>query len=171
MKEVLSLQCPYKVILDLQRNSYHFNTQSGAIYEVYFALENSIFDCTYLQDREIYNVQLNKVLSGSGGADKNIAVTIDSIVNHFFIDPDRLLIYSCDGIDSRELTRLRMFNSWYNLSPNKNDITKLDGEITGKDRDYYSSLIYHNGTRLDKDKIAEAYTDVIMALRDSDKNS
>jgi len=164
MKEELSLQCHYKVVLDTERNSYSFTTSTKARYEVLFTLENELFVGTDLQGQDIYHIILTKLENGSGGRDQEIAKTAYAIVTHFFRNKNRLLTYSCVTGDNRELSRKRMFDSWFNLSSLVGTLIKIDGDIESAEAVYYSSLIYHVDNHIGSETIENTYFEVVEIL-------
>lgn len=130
MEEVLNLRCRYKVFSDTERNSYTFSTDTSAKYEILFVADSNIFKGTSLENREIFNKVINKLITGSGFADKEIEVTINAIIANFFLKTERVLTYCCDSQDSRENARMRLFNRWFSQSLNKTELVKLEDSFS-----------------------------------------
>ncbi|MEQ8551100.1 MAG: DUF6169 family protein [Cyclobacteriaceae bacterium] len=167
MKEVLSLQCPYKVTLDTSRNSYQFITSGGASYEVLFSLSNEILTGTDLESADVYHVVVGKTSHGDGIRDMNISLTVDAIIDHFFLIKNRLFFYICDPTDGRHLARFRMFNMWHSKSQFKERFIKLDFQIHDADTIYYACFIFDKQNDLGVDKIVTALNEVRQVLQDA----
>jgi len=165
MKEALNLPCLYKVILNPNRNSYHFTTSSKAEYEVLFTFDNNLFSGTELEGFGVYSVAINKVQTGSGGADPEIQKTIFSILNHFFKDRNRVLTYVYDSMDGKELFRKRLFQIWESKFRNNSEILKVDGIIHSEDMEYQSGIIFHSKNSIGSEKVRKAFNDVLDLLR------
>jgi len=164
MTEELDLPSPYKVFLDLDTNTYYFQTETGAHYEILFTDAKGIFSSTALEESEVSNIVINKVKSGTGKRDRNIAHTIEAILDHFFKDNERILIYQCDNMDDKHVLRNRLFNAWFQNSSIKGIISKLDYVFERQDPVYYTSLLYHNQNSLGKATITGTFKDITDIL-------
>ncbi len=166
MIEALSLPCHYKVLLDTDKNSYHFITSGKAEYAVFFQQSNEIFSDTKIDGADIYSVSVIKTLTGDGLRDPEVFHTVNQIVEHFFLIKNRILLYTCDFTDDRHLLRDRLFNSWYAKSHLNKRLIKLDaalsGEITIK-----TSLIFDSSNDLGVDNITESFNEVYEILESS----
>ena len=167
MKRELSLPCRYKVVLDSKRNSYTFTTDSKAEYEILFTLDNGIFQGTELENGEIYQIVINKIKDGSGGKDDEIKLTVYAVIEHFFSNTNRILIYSCDTGDKRHYARMRMFNIWYTKSDLRSEIKKIDEKIESDDLLYFTSLIYHSDNEITESNIVKTFKEIVEILRDA----
>lgn len=164
MTEELSLPCPYKVHLDHNRNSYQFTTNTGALYEMLFTADVNILVSTALEGAEIYHAVIEKRKAGTGVKDKNIELTINSIIEHFYESRDRFMTYVCDPTDERDLIRERLFNSWYSNSSLRKQLVKLDGEIGNEEGSYITSLVYHKENSFGEESIKHTFDRVIELL-------
>ncbi|MCF6365291.1 MAG: DUF6169 family protein [Bacteroidales bacterium] len=135
MKEELSLESPYKIFFEDEE--YFFNTNSGIKYILYFKDVN-YFGISYL-DKNISEFIFNPE-TGKGRNDKNIRLTVFSIIKSFFSkNTDNVLFYIADNSDNKHKARKRLFNKWFkenNLKLEKFDFQLKDGDII-----YYGSLI------------------------------
>lgn len=164
MTEELDLQSPYKVFLDLDSNSYYFQTDTGAQYDILFTDAKGIFSSTALEDSEVSNIVINKVKSGTGKRDIKISLTIEAILEHFFKNTERILIYQCDNTDNKHVLRNRLFNAWFQNSSLKTTISKLDYVFESQAPSYYTSLIYHNQNSLGEATITGTFEDITYIL-------
>lgn len=164
MTEELYLPSPYKVFLDLDSNTYYFQTETGAHYEILFTDAKGIFSSTALEESEVSNIVINKVKSGTGKRDCNIALTIEAILDYFFKDNERILIYQCNNMDGKHILRNRLFNTWFQKSYIKGTISKLDYVFEGQDPVYYTSLMYHNQNSIGEATITSTFQDITYIL-------
>lgn len=161
MRKELSLPCHYKVTLDTNTNSYEFNTNGGAKYSVFFNSDNSIFSGSVLEGADTFHLVVTKLQNGNGVKDIHVVETVDSIVEHFFLIKNRIIYYTCDGSDNRQLARDRMFKIWYTNSAHKERLYKQDYSFDASGT--YASIIFDNDNDLGKENILITM-DVISSL-------
>lgn len=166
MTEELSLPCHYKVYIDTVSRSYYFNTDTGAHYEILFTDGKPLFSSTEIKDLEVSNIVINKTRQGTGIKDPQISLTIEAIIQHFFADQDRVLIYTCDSVDSKHLLRYRMFNTWFEQSRFKSQVIKLDFKFENASPMYFTSMIFHKRNRLGIDIITKSFKEITDILSD-----
>ena len=168
MTEELNLPCRYKVFRDSDSNTYYFQTDTGASYEISFIDGSLIFDATPLANLEISNIAIAKTRQGTGRRDINIWETVQAIVSDFFKVTDRILIYTCDSTDTKHYTRHRLFNSWFGKSNLKSEIIKLDADIKSQDGEsMLTSMIYHSENSLGHNTITQTFEEVVLILQES----
>lgn len=160
VKEELNLPCPYKVRVDSSKNTYHFNTVTGAEYEVLFISENAIFQGTVLQSFDCFTIAINKIKQGNVKADGNIKLTIREILYHFFLDENRILTYVFESTDNRNYSRKRLFRIWKRNHDFKNEILKKDATIPTDEMEYECGLLFHKNHMAGKLNIDNAVQEI-----------
>ena len=143
MNRELALPCHYKVSLNPTRNSYHYSTNTGAEYEVLFSQDNEIFSSTDLKNVNVYMLVISKTQNGTGKKDPEIRETVSAIMDHLFVEKNRVLVYVYDGNDGRELTRKRLFNMWLSRYANKGQIVNKHASISAEEITYDAGIIFH----------------------------
>lgn len=136
---------PKNAIYDLISNDkgYHFYTDLNYSYYVYFEKTTSYFTV---------NRDLNEVCFGFGFGceheiedhtfDRKIEHTIIHCINLFFEkNPGCIIAYTCEGKDSYELLRFRLFNFW-SLRHFSHYCEKLNFKTKLKDGWFCGSLIF-----------------------------
>jgi len=146
MKEDLNLQCPYKVTKQPKDSTYYFTTISGIIYRAIFIKYGELFKGTvgeiFADNVYMFNIENVTPVIKLPSRDPGIFLTVECIIEHFFTNPDNILIYVCDVADKRELARSRMFNWWYLRAKNKSNYIKVADTIITDDADMYSAVIF-----------------------------
>lgn len=146
MKKALNLACPYNVYIDAEAKVYSFFTQNQIEYNIAFVDSCYLFEGSSLYSRlsKIYNLIIENTNGKPATLDVGVQQTIQIIVQHFFEDKQRSIIYLCNNSDNRALSRHRKFSSWYKQSPFKNQIIKID-EVLELETDtiFYISLLFH----------------------------
>ena len=163
MTRELNLPCQYKVVYNSYTNSYRFNTDSLAEYEVFFSKADSLFDFTDFAKSDVYHIAINKTRSGLGGRDPQIQITITAIVEHFFKDRDRMLAYVYDSNDGKELIRKRLFKIW-EKNENHTEIIKMDSIIKTEDMTYHTGIIFHRMNFLGIEAITKGFNEIVKQL-------
>jgi len=167
MTKELSLQCPYKVEVDTNTQTYRFITKNNIRYEVAFTECSNCYSDTSVGDdiKNIYTITVEKLSDEKDSYDSNVRKTVDSILSEFFKDKEKALLYICDDSDHRELSRFKTFHRWYEYSELKDKLKKIDNKIPipDSDRFQYTSLTYHIDNPF-KDSIDQAHQEVVYYL-------
>lgn len=98
---------------------YRFLTDKDIEYIAYFnrvPIESCI----------VYNFVFAKSTVGRFGMDSKIRNTIFSIISDFWEDYEEVILFVCDSSDGRSEIRMRLFDYWYRLLKNDNNVTKID---------------------------------------------
>lgn len=145
MTRELNLNSPYKVYFDDLTFEYYFTTKYDVEYRLAFSEFNSIFIGTRGEGiiNSAYNLLIDNVKDKKAPQDNDIKETVIEIIKSFFEDKENCIIYTCDDSDERELLRYKKFNSWFNLSDFKHNLTKYQDKFINNGKAYYTSLIYH----------------------------
>jgi hypothetical protein len=163
----LSSKGLYKVTFHELDNIYSFKTKNDIHYEVGFSSAMSYFGGDDAKEYlgSIYNMSLFKKSTQREPFDAEVRNTVDVILQHFFLDIQKSLLYVCDTLDKKEYKRLMKFNKWYFDSRYKDNVAKMDESVTDQDGiTYYSTLLFHNQNpyRL---QLYQAHLDFIDSLR------
>lgn len=97
---------------------YRFLTDKGIEYIAYFnrvPIESCI----------VYNFVFAKSTVGRFGMGSKIRNTIFSIISDFWEDYEEVILFVCDSSDGRSEIRMRLFDYWYRLLKNDNNVTKI----------------------------------------------
>jgi hypothetical protein len=163
----LNLLCLYKVVVDNSGLIYKFNTKNDILYKITFSDASSYFcDSPYKnQLGEVFSLSIEKVSLEREPFDAEVRNTVDVILQHFFLDTQKSLLYVCDTLDKKEYKRLMKFNKWYFDSRYKDNVAKMDESVTDQDGiTYYSTLLFHNQNPF-RLQLFQAHHDFIDSLR------
>ncbi len=141
MEKVLNSLCPYKVHKD-ECGLFFYNNE-GIKYFVSFtdnsrsffdkALHSKIFDFGFEPEQKTK-------------FDKRVRDTLITILVDFFSkDKERVITFTTDGSDRKQLARKRLFNFWKQRYGA--DFFKYDIELKTENDNYYSSLILHKDNK------------------------
>ena len=145
MIEELNLQCPYKVTSNSDLFTYSFTTNHQVEYSVAFIDSTDLFTSTSTGRHlsGIFTINIDKVNDINARGDSNVRDTIESIIEHFFRNRERALIYICDYTDGKHFHRKRKFNGWFQVSDFCKEYIKHDAEFNSEDALHLASIIYH----------------------------
>jgi hypothetical protein len=162
----LNLQGQYKVFLD-DLDVYSFTTKNGICYEVYFTDGTTYFKGTSVENElgKVNILTIQKKTDAREPFDAEVRKTVDFILQHYFSDPEKSLLYVCDTLDKKEYKRYLKFNKWFFESIYKDKVGKMDEFITDEDGvTYYSTLIYPQKNPY-KSNLVKAHFEFSDALR------
>lgn len=163
----LNLLCLYKVIHDDVNLEYFFTTKNNIEYKITFLDAMSYFGGDDAKEYlgSIYNMSLFKKSTQREPFDAEVRNTVDAILQHFFLDTQKSLLYVCDTLDKKEYKRMMKFNKWYFDSRYKDNVAKMDESVTDQDGiTYYSTLLFHNQNPF-RLQLFQAHLDFIDSLR------
>lgn len=160
----LNLICPYAVSLDADKQTYSFHTDTDADYEVSFLSNALIFSDSALEGFEVSQIVITKVKAGTGVGDSKIKTTVAAIVDHFFLQDDRILTYVIESLDGRELSRKRLFQMWGNNHHNDSISAQLKKTITTEEMSYEVGLLYHKNNMAGEAVITKTFNDIAHIL-------
>jgi Family of unknown function (DUF6169) len=166
-KKELNLPCLYKVTFNEATFIYSFVTKNKILYEVVFYDSLSYFKGTTHENQiaNVFSLTIFKKSDVREPFDNEVKNTIDCILQHFFIDTEKSLLYLCDTSDKKEYKRFVKFNKWHLESKYNENVTKIDDAIIDNDGlVYYSTLIFHNSNPFKK-QLIDAHFEVIDVLR------
>lgn len=111
---------PYQVVKT--DKDYSFYTDAGVKYSAYF--REYAMDFYYLYEFGFYRNQ-----EGRFSLDRRIKETIKLILLDFWKNHDNIILFVCDSMDGRSLSRQRLFNRWYSEMGVPYGIVKYDFEV------------------------------------------
>lgn len=164
MKEELNLPCLYKVLRDTETYIFSFTTKNYIEYKVAFIDNVSLFEGTSTESfiSKVYSLSIEKESKAIEPLDVNTQETINCIIVEFFKDKENSLMYTCDTSDSKERLRVKKFDKWYEESPLKNKIIRLNAKL-GNDPVNYTSFLYHIENPF-RQELEIGYYEIIEAL-------
>lgn len=125
---------PYDVQIIDDGLSLGFTTDNGIRYKIAFTEDCNIFPHNaYMFYIGVQDVPFVK--------DKKISYTVYSILDSFFEDKRRILLYFCDMKDHKQALRNRLFNMWYENCPERELFRKVTMAIEVETDVYFISLI------------------------------
>jgi hypothetical protein len=101
----LNLLCLYKVVADSSGLVYKFNTKNDIHYKITFSDASSYFNDSPYDGQlgEIFSLSIDKVSLASEPFDPEVRNTVDVILQHFFLDTKKSLLYVCDTLDKKRI--------------------------------------------------------------------
>lgn len=165
MKEELNLPCLYKVSRDSRTFIFSFTTKNYIEYKVAFVDNLNLFEdtSTFQHIRKIYSLNIEKESIAIEPFDRSTQEAVNCIITEFFKDKENSLLYSCDTSDSKEILRKKKFEKWYDESPDKNSIIRLDAEL-GESPVNYTSFLYHIENPF-REFLEISYDEVVESLK------
>lgn len=170
MLKELKLPCLYKVTLDTKTSIYSFITFNNVEYDIVFIDATGYYTNTSCYNNINYVYSLYVISKNEAKPPKDIETqkTIDSILQHFFKDPEKSLLYECETKDKRELSRYRTFNKWYSQSEISVNLIKIDKPVIDNfGITHYTSLIYHKDNSY-RDSLEVSHYEVLESYSKDD---
>jgi Family of unknown function (DUF6169) len=167
MIKELNLQCQYRVLFNEATYIYNFTTKNNIIYDIVFIDAVSYFSGTSLENqlKKVYSLTIFKKSTQREPLDIEVKNTIDCILQHFFMDIEKSLLYVCDTSDKKEYKRFIKFNKWHLESSYRENVSKIDESVIDQDGIiYYSTLIFHNQNPFRK-SLVQAHFEFVDGLR------
>ena len=134
--EQINRLAPYEVWQ--HNNDFRFCTDSGIHYTVSFLDDNPIGGC------EAYQFIIGKQESLHAAHDAKVRETILVILDNFFQQNLKVLLYICDTHDGREATRNRLFLSWFAEHAQKERFTIRTANAKLEQEVIYAAVIIEN---------------------------
>lgn len=165
MIEELNLPCPYKVTSNSDSFTYSFTTDYKVEYSVAFIDSTDMFTNTSTGEHlsNIYTINIDKMNGVEARGDSKVRETVERIIEHFFSDRERALIYICDYTDGKHYHRKRKFNGWFVGSDSCQDYIKHDAEFNSEEGLHLASIIYHVEHPFIND-MRDSYYEVVESL-------
>ena len=144
----INASSPYHITLE-NDNGFHFKTDLGIHYIIFFDEERPYGEC------DTYQFIIQKLDNKPSPHDPKVEQTILAILNEFFEEHLDVLLYMCDDSDGREANRNRLFLVWFkkHAAPNRFTIRTANAIVEGKG--FYAAIIVENRNPLLETIIAD----------------
>lgn len=152
---------PYILTLTSANGAYTFQTENGVSYTVdfedasyYIEGLSPLYQFSFYPKDFVGSKQKSKM-------DVRVRDTILTLLNEFFDDSSRSLLFICESLDSRGKARFKLFDNWFKQFAG-NALEKYDKEIEVEVTStiVYGSLIIHKNNT-DKDLIFQKLEEII----------
>ncbi len=150
------MQSPYDYVFDEITNAYCFITKNNILYRIFFAENNTLSEISKEDIPNVYLLTVEKSSKGIEPLDIQVSKTVENIIEKFFEQPFKMLLYVCDDGDGRANSRHKKFEGWYQKSKLRDRITKIDSlvsmDLNNEDipKLYTSFLIHKQNGAYDK---------------------
>ncbi|MBQ0073926.1 MAG: hypothetical protein KBT34_07005 [Prevotella sp.] len=114
---------PYKVYATSRTSTLEFFTD----YDVHYAID--FIEDDLIQSAKVYQFGIANVDNVKSPRDWKVRDTIISIIENFFLENQRALLYICETGDGKQSMRSRLFRSWYDSSVLRDEIVFLSASI------------------------------------------
>lgn len=104
----LNFHAPYVVWME-ENGSYKFMTDYGVIYRIEFSENQNIWE-----DEKAYEFGILNESKKPSPNDPKVRLTVESIIEEFFLTNPDILLYQCETGDNRQAMRARLFTKWFN---------------------------------------------------------
>lgn len=139
-KRLQSLPLPYNVSHSQDTGFYQFTTDQGVVYVCGFRYATTTLSPLLgIYNLEIYDFEFypcNPISKSTKNRnDERVSATIIKLLEEFFSNELRVLVYICDSVDGRSKERQLLFNYWYKqLSHlvNRHEL-EIEREINGQE--------------------------------------
>ena len=121
-------------------DTIHFVTDNDIIYDVEFKLDHYHLGDFYFQ--KMFSLSIIPITDSlKYPLDKKLENTIIFICQQFLQSPDRILTFTCESLDGKQIARWRKFTYWFD----KHNTThiKKDILIEMDDTKMYAAIVYH----------------------------
>ena len=144
----INASSPYYITQE-NDNGFHFKTDLGINYIIFFDEERPYGEC------DTYQFIIQKLDNKPSPHDPKVEQTILAILNEFFEEHLDVLLYMCDDSDGREANRTRLFLVWFkkHAAPNRFTIRTANAIVEGKG--FYAAIIVENRNPLLETIIAD----------------
>jgi len=148
------LQSPYNIV-DVE-NSYRFETNFGAVYELTFLLYPTV---NTNGDYLMYMFNIEVIKKGKPCKDDKIRITVEHVLSIFFRENVNAILIVMDSTDNKQNARQRLFDNWYKQS-NYNHVEKYEAACETNELQLLTMLLLEKGNPF-KSQIIEDYFDLV----------
>src|SRR5690606_27317453 len=111
-------------------NTYSFATKNNILYRVAFIVDETFSTISGEEIPNIFQLVVEKASETLAPFDPKVSLTIEDIVERFFVKTENALIYICSDENDKAEKRHVTFDRWYKKSKYREVIIKLDHVIT-----------------------------------------
>jgi hypothetical protein len=141
------LPTPYSYIRNAGTQLYTFTTDQGLEYSCIFGKVPLLDPMIEIYDLEVrdfsfYPYDPNPAIRKH--KDQRILPTLMAILNEFFSDPTRILVFVCDDNEGevRAAARLKLFTEWHEAISELLDLHELEIEIEAEGKTLYGGIVH-----------------------------
>ena len=137
---------------------YQFFTDHGVHCSVEFVLDDS------LMSRETYHLVIVNVNHQKSPSDVKVRDTIIAIIDEFFVENNKTLLYICETGDKKQALRNRLFERWFSTYERRAQYTFVASSLKDEDGiENYAAIIVRNDNP-DLSAIVSEFTTTISLL-------
>ena len=97
----------------MDNDDYKFKTDYGVSYRMVFSPNQDIWK------NGAYEFSIFNENQKSSPNDSKVKLTVEAIIEEFFLTNPDILLYQCETGDNRQAIRVRLFTKWFNEYENK----------------------------------------------------
>lgn len=129
----------YHVTVAKDKSKCKFTSDFGADYTVSFDKDDSLLIT------EAYHLVLTNTNNVKSPNDAKVRDTVIAIVEAFFAENTRVMLFICETGDRKQAQRNRIFSRWFNTYARRADFTMLQSDITDEDGVVnYAAVLFRN---------------------------
>ena len=131
----LNLHAPYTIWME-GNGSYKFKTDYEVIYRIEFAENQNIWE-----DEKAYEFGILNENRKSSPNDLKVRLTVQAIIEEFFLTNPDILLYQCETGDNRQAMRARLFTKWFNEYDKRERFCVKVSVLRDEEADNYIAII------------------------------
>lgn len=144
-------------VTEVGEGCYQFFTDNGVHCTVEFVLDDS------LMSRETYHLVIVNVNHKKSPSDAKVRDTIIAIIDEFFVENNKTLLYICETGDKKQALRNRLFERWFSTYERKAQYTFVASLKDDEGIENYAAIIVRNDNP-DLSAIIAEFTETISLL-------
>ena len=145
-------------VTEVGEGCYQFFTDNGVHCTVEFVLDDS------LMSRETYHLVIVNVNHKKSPSDAKARDTIIAIIDEFFVENNKTLLYICETGDKKQALRNRLFERWFSTYERKAQYTFVASSLKDDEGiENYAAIIVRNDNP-DLSAIIAEFTETISLL-------
>jgi len=131
----LNFHSPYAVWME-NNGSYKFITDYEVIYRIEFSENQNIWE-----DEKAFEFGILNESKKPSPNDTKVKLTIQAIIEEFFLTNPDIRLYQCETGDSRQAMRARLFTKWFNEYDKRERFCVKMSVLRDEDVDNYIAII------------------------------
>ncbi len=136
------MQNHYNYAFDSTTNAYIFATKNNILYRIAFIVDETFSTILNTEVDNIFQLVVEKLSTEIEPFDPIVSKTIVAIIEVFFKNTDKAILYICLNSDSKASARFQLFHKWYMGSKLRSEIIKLDESISYSYEQHESLAFY-----------------------------
>ena len=155
--QLINASSSYEVT-EVSEGCFQYLTDHGVHCSVEFVLDDS------LMSRETYHLIIVNVNHKKSPSDAKVRDTIIAIIDEFFIENNKTLLYICETGDKKQALRNRLFERWFSTYERKAQYTFVASSLKDDEGiENYAAIIVRNDNP-DLSAIIAEFTETISLL-------